>query len=406
MTTPGGQLTPGDEPEIGDPPIYGVPDGAYVGDVGSPQSFKDLNTLNKDEAKRRMQQPLEGMFGRQANALVIFANSLLGLVQGAVNLVVGVVDAVVGGITSIINSVGSLFGMSRADMAAVDKARADGEKLISQNMSSSLEYLDEIQRVGGSYASWPRWQISYGELNPHPLPLTDGLPLAQGAVWHPPVRAWEPNWDHTTTWVGNDASRGVLATLSGTLELMEPGLWMIYFQSAALQGSGYTSIPVDVWCYVTDEKDIVPVGSPKTGMEGYSRIDGTKYTTDPLVYDSIHTFGRAGQYLGTRDSTQGGGNTVSGYMMCYLDSPNWFVHMACSAYQHFGGEASTFLFAQKVNSSTLRGDIDDKQAEIAAALPGIEVPKTLDEASISAMVAEAQQLETGEVIVPPYEGGV
>ena len=61
MTTPGGQLTPGDEPEIGDPPQYGVPSGAYVGDAGSPQSFKDLNTLNKDEAKRRMQQPLEAV---------------------------------------------------------------------------------------------------------------------------------------------------------------------------------------------------------------------------------------------------------------------------------------------------------------------------------------------------------
>ena len=69
MTTPGGQLTPGDEPEIGDPPIYGVPSGAYVGDAGSPQSFKDLNTLNKDEAKRRMQQPLEGMFGRQQESV-------------------------------------------------------------------------------------------------------------------------------------------------------------------------------------------------------------------------------------------------------------------------------------------------------------------------------------------------
>lgn len=69
MTTPGGQLTPGDEPEIGDPPIYGVPAGAYVGDAGSPQSFKDLNTLNKDEAKRRMQQPLEGMFGRQRESV-------------------------------------------------------------------------------------------------------------------------------------------------------------------------------------------------------------------------------------------------------------------------------------------------------------------------------------------------
>ena len=82
MTTPGGQLTPGDEPEIGDPPIYGVPDGAYVGDAGSPQSFKDLNTLNRDEAKRRMQQPLEGMFGRQ-HASVWSNGGLLGWIADA-----------------------------------------------------------------------------------------------------------------------------------------------------------------------------------------------------------------------------------------------------------------------------------------------------------------------------------
>ena len=403
MTTPGGQLTPGDEPEIGDPPIHGVPSGAYVGDADSPQSFKDLNSLNKDEAKRRMQQPLEGMFGRQLNAVAIFANALLGLVQGAVDLVVGVVDAVVDGITSVINSIGSLFGMSQVDMARVDKARADGEKLISQNMSSSLEYLDEIQRVGGAYSSYPEWSINYGETNPHPLPLDGVFPLIQGAVWHPinrPLENFGPSWHNT------DVNRGYLARGGGTLELLEPGLWMIYFQAAVLQGSSYTSTPADVWCYVTSQRDWVPVGSPKPGMDSYSRVTGYKSTSDTDGYSAIHTFGRAGQYLGSRDSTQGGGNTVSGYMMCYLDSPGWFIHMSCTAYRHFGGEASTFLFAQKVNSSTLRGDIDEKQAEIMAALPGIEVPKTLDEASISAMVAEAQQVGTSEVIVPPYEGGV
>lgn len=82
MTTPGGQLTPGDEPEIGDPPVYGVPSGAYVGDAGSPQSFKDLNSLNKDEAKRRMQAPISGSFTRQRD-------SQWGLVQNIIDMVNG-----------------------------------------------------------------------------------------------------------------------------------------------------------------------------------------------------------------------------------------------------------------------------------------------------------------------------
>lgn len=62
MTTPGGQLTPGNEPEMDDPPIYGVPDGAYVGEAASPQSIKDLNTLTPDKAKERMRIPLNGTF--------------------------------------------------------------------------------------------------------------------------------------------------------------------------------------------------------------------------------------------------------------------------------------------------------------------------------------------------------
>lgn len=82
MTTPGGQLTPGDEPEIGDPPQYGVPAGAYVGDAGSPQSFKDLNTLNKDEAKRRMQSQVAPSFAAQRDGFWGRIQDLLDVLGG------------------------------------------------------------------------------------------------------------------------------------------------------------------------------------------------------------------------------------------------------------------------------------------------------------------------------------
>ena len=82
MTTPGGQLTPGDEPEIGDPPQYGVPPGAYVGDAGSPQSFKDLNTLNKDEAKRRMQSQIEPSFAAQRDGFWGQIQNIIDMVNG------------------------------------------------------------------------------------------------------------------------------------------------------------------------------------------------------------------------------------------------------------------------------------------------------------------------------------
>lgn len=400
MTTPGGQLTPGDEPEIGDPPAYGVPEGAYVGDAGSPQSFKDLNTLNESEAKRRMQQPLEGMFGRQLNAVTIFANALLGIVQGAVNLVVGTVQAVVDGIAGIFNAVGSLFGAAHRDTLAVDAARVAGENAIVANMSESLDQLDEIQRVGGAYMYTGTWSIDYGERNPHPIMITAQFPLAQGTIWHPPTDAWPYALDHYQNWVGSHANRGQLAKYSGTLELAEPGLWMIYFQAAVLQGGTYPNDPSDVWCYVSSSGTWLPVGTPTSGMNTYSRTDGTRSTSDTFGYGSIHSFGRAGSYVGRRDTGEGGGNTVSGYFMCYLETPGHFIHMSASAYKHFGGAASTFVFAQKVNSEDLRDDIEDLKVQIAAALPGQEVPLDLDDTAIAAMVAQAQGIEVSEVEVP------
>lgn len=66
MTTPGGQLTPGDDTT---PPVYGVPDGAYVGDAGAPNAITDLNNLTEAEAKRRMQAPINPSFIAQRDGV-------------------------------------------------------------------------------------------------------------------------------------------------------------------------------------------------------------------------------------------------------------------------------------------------------------------------------------------------
>lgn len=306
-------------------------------------------------------------------------------------VVTGIVGGLVGAVQGIASLIGGLLNLGRQDTAAVDQKRVEGELAIVENMSSNLEYLDEIQRVGGGFSLTPEWNISFGELNPHPVPLNQQFPLAQGTLWHPPSKEWL--WSNNHTLAGSDSARGLIAERTGTLELLESGLWMLYFQAAVLQGGRYPNTPSDVWCYVTSQKDYVPVGAPQAGMDSYHRGTGAKSTSDVHGFAAIHTFGRAGQYIGTRDTSQGGGNTVSGYMMVYLDSPGWFVHMAQSAYKHFGGPASTFVFAQKVNSATLRGDIDQAKADLAAALPGTPITQQLDESAIAAMIAEAEAID-------------
>ena len=87
MTTPGGQLTPGDETT---PPVFGVPEGAYVGDAGAPNAITDLNDLTEAEAKRRMQAPIGPSFAAQRDGvwqpgglLSHIADFLFGSGQGA-----------------------------------------------------------------------------------------------------------------------------------------------------------------------------------------------------------------------------------------------------------------------------------------------------------------------------------
>lgn len=66
MTTPGQQLTPGDDQN---PPTFGVPDGAYVGTAGQSNSITDLNNLTEAEAKSRMQGQIAPSFNRQRDSV-------------------------------------------------------------------------------------------------------------------------------------------------------------------------------------------------------------------------------------------------------------------------------------------------------------------------------------------------
>ena len=406
MTTPGQQLTPGDDQN---PPEFGVPEGAYVGTAGQSNSITDLNNLTEAEAKNRMKSSVAGPFGRQRDGVWGFFSLITGVVQGVVDVVVGGVTAVVDGISQIFNAVGSLFGAARVDTAAVDAARVAGENAIVANMGEALDQLDEIQRVGGAYGHWGMFNLNWGEDHPHPIPLTRpfGEPpyaLMQGVAWHPPAVAW--NYSNGHTLADSDAARGSLAQRSGILELQESGLWMIYFQAALLQGTQRTATPADLWCYVTSYGGNCPVGTPPaTGvMDAYYYGSGLKTITSVT---EIAAYGRAGQYLGVSDTRHGGGNTVSGYMLCALPTPGWFIHLAGTGFRHFGGAASTMVFATKVNSESLRDDIEGLKNQIASALPGQSTDQLLDEASIAAMVAEAASLEVPEVVVPtdPPEAG-
>ena len=87
MTTPGQQLTPGDDQN---PPTFGVPEGAYVGTAGQSNSITDLNNLTEAEAKNRMLGQVAPSFERQRDGvwqngglLGHIADLLFGSGQGA-----------------------------------------------------------------------------------------------------------------------------------------------------------------------------------------------------------------------------------------------------------------------------------------------------------------------------------
>ena len=406
MTTPGQQLTPGDDQN---PPEYGVPEGAYVGDAGSPNAIHDLNNLTEAEAKNRMRSQVAPSFIAQRDGVWGFFDGMLAIIQGGVNLVVGTVQAVVDGIAGIFNAIGSLFSAGRRDTAAVDQARADGERAIVAAMSDSLEHLDEVQRVGGAYMDVPTFSFDNGETMSHVVPLTEPVPLASGTGWIPPHTplTHSTNYRYSGTSTQFQSSLRQFAGGTGQLELQESGLWLIQFQASVLQGTTYPNTPADVMCFVTAADDpYIPYSPPSfyrggqsnPGFHDAAHRDGSLLATRPN--SAIAAFGRASSYIGTRNSEFEGGNSVSGLVVAYLETGGWKVTMACTSWTKITGPMSTYVYATKLNSETLRQDIEQLKVDIAAALPGQNVPLDLTESNIAAMVSEAQGIEVPDVEVP------
>lgn len=321
------------------------------------------------------------------------------------NVVTGIVGGLVGAVQNIAGLIGGLLSASRQDTAAVDQARADGERAIVANMSSSLEYLDEIQRVGAAYMDVPTFRVNQGENFPHHIPLTAMYPLSAGARLIPPTvpltHSAGYHYPSVLSIPSETNSLRPLAQGCGQMELLESGLWLIHFQAAVLQGSAYPDRPVDVWCHVTAaESEWLPVGPPEvnvqTGSARPGELAARSRVTGLLQYRNPSeqvAYGRAGSYVGDRNSDFAGGNTISGLVVAYLETGGWKVNLSCNSWEKNSGPMSTYVYATKVNSETLRQDIDQLKADIAAALPGQNVDLLMDEAAIAAMVAEADAID-------------
>lgn len=404
MTTPGGQLSTGDDQN---PPVYGVPDGAYVGDAGSPNAITDLNNLTESEAKNRMKSQIAPSFVGQRDGVWGFFNGILSIVQGGINLVVGVVDAVVGGIKSIFNSIGSLFGAGHRDTARVDAARVAAENAIVDNLGDALDQLDEIQRAGGAYMDYEMFKIGAGGITPHILPLSAPMSLQEGTAWVAPHAPLAHVYGHIYS--NLSANYRTLATGSGYLELLEPGFWRIDFQAAVLQASEYYAEPAEVWCYVTDANSSrYPIGVPGLSWSGTPLSDPNAYSSYDRVTGEFSTsatgdilaYGRSAAYVDQLETGWSGGNTISGTVFALLPSGGYKVTMSCAAWEHFSGGVSTFVMATKINSETLRADIETLKTQLAAALPGQSTALEMSDAEIAAMVSAAADLEVPEVEVP------
>ena len=404
MTTPGQQLTPGDDQN---PPVFGVPEGAYVGDAGSPNAITDLNNLTEAEAKNRMKSQVAPSFIAQRNGVWGFFSLVTGVVQGVVDVVVAGVNAIVDGIHQIAASIGSLFGMSSRDMAAVDAARVAAENAIVDNLGNALDQLDEVQRAGGAYMDYEKFQIGGGGFTPHVLPMSAPMTLQEGTRWIAPASPLSHSYGHFYS--NSTASYRGLATGSGCLELLESGFWRIDFQAAVLQANNYYAEPAEVWCYVTAaDSSRYPIGAPGLAWDGtplsnpndYSSYDQFTGEFSTSATGDILAFGRAAAYVDQLETDWSGGNTISGTVFALLPEGNWKVSLSCAAFEHFSGGASTFVMATKINSESLRDEIENLKVQLANALPGEGVSMDLDEDAIAAMVAEAEGIHVDDVIVP------
>ncbi len=316
----------------------------------------------------------------------------------------GIVGGLVGAVQSIAGMIGGLFALGRQDTARVDQARADAENAIVDRMSDSVQFVDQVQRVGGAYMGYNTFRFDNGETLAHVVPLSEPVPLAAGTGWIPPHTPLTHSTDHrypggTTTQQVN--TREILARGSGQLELQESGLWIIDFQVSVLQGTGFTSQPVDVWCHVTPADDPwIPVGPPEVasasgnpmpGQQSANHRDSGVFEFRPLSI--VAAYGRASGYVGVRDSPFTGGNSISGTVVASLPTGAWKVTLSCNSWEKAGGAMSTYVYATKINSETLQQQIDALKVSFEQALPGLPVPLDLDEASIAAMVAEADAID-------------
>ena len=328
---------------------------------------------------------------------IVAAGGIGGVLAG---LVTGIVGGLVGAVQGLAHLIGGLFHSSRVDTARVDAARVAGENAIVANMSASIDQLDEIQRFGGAYMGYETFSIFNGELSARVLPLSEEVPLGAGTSFIPPHTPLTHSSKHQYS---QETSGSILARGSGQLELLESGLWIIFFQGAFLQGPAYTNRPVHMWCHVTPaDSPWLPFGAPELTASG-DPLPGTQMArhretgefTDQFSINDIAAYGRAASY--TRDISNqiamGGGMTLFGMTYAYLQSGGWKVSLSDISFEKHGGAASTFVYAQKVNTETLRQDIDALKDAIALALPGENVPFDLDEAAIANMLTQADAID-------------
>lgn len=285
--------------------------------------------------------------------------------------------------------VSGLVKAARNDVVSVDTARANAENAIVENMSSSLEMMDEIQRFGGAYCRASQWSTTWGENTPDVLPLTDAFPLAAGTSFTPPADPTPPSG----TYPDDFASKQAMARKSGTLNLTESGLWLIFFQAGVLQGSERITQPADVWAYVSNDGSYAPIGTPGMSYLGLTPASGNyvsrhKGTGSSSLSSMSHlaAWGRASSYVGLNNSRNGGGVTVFGCFPVYLQTANWSVTMSVQSWAKFGGASTSNVIAYKVNSESIRDSIDDLTEQIELALPGASTQLSLDEMGLEKMV--------------------
>lgn len=324
------------------------------------------------------------------------AGGIGGVLAGAITSIVSDITGAIGG---LIGMVADMLSLGRADTHAVDLARVAAENAIANAMSSSLDHMDESVRAGGAYMAPTDWRLIGGDDHPHVMPLTDGFNVASGVAWLPrTIDTIGDDWlANPSTTTARLQKQGEIAMNSGALELLEGGFWLIFFQVAVRNATGWggSSGAMRSWCYVTPVvDDRCPVGSPDgSTVATYDRITGAYDEVTPVT-GLVKAYGRSTGYISSESFP--GGFTQLGLAPAYLESGGYKVTLATQHTGHYGGAASTFVWAFKVNTETLRADLDALKAQIAADLPGQEVALQLTPEAIEDMRLAAQDIPVGQ----------